>query len=82
MVEYITYSSTVASIDKRWIAYIQTPDVKGYWPIHFSGSTQGAALLRAREHYESCAEKREKAIKDREEARKRMTERKAQKAGA
>ncbi len=75
--EYITYHSVNSPMDKRWIAYIKTDDVKGYWPIHFAASTEDMALLLAQGHYAACEEKREAAIKNRLEARERMKERKA-----
>ena len=68
----IPYESQMASHGKRWVSYIETDDIKGYWPIHFEGGTEREVIDKALAHYETCREKREKALKNREDARERM----------
>jgi hypothetical protein len=64
---FLTYTSANADQSATWLAYIKTPDVKGYWPIHFKGSTEGDALDAAKEFYEATRARREAGIKARQE---------------
>ncbi len=69
-VEFYTYHSNNAPRDRAWVAYIWTEDA-GLWNIHFSASQEDDAKQKASDFYEERRAKREAAILNRIEGRKK-----------